>query len=164
MCFWWRHFCNKGNILLNQQLQKTNCTIVTPGSSMCLYSNPFSRLQKDTHHVSTQLWGQGPKKDPVPFQIISAVLPRSSERSSATHPLRNRLQSPAPTAQPEALSLCHFPSPTPSSWYPGEGDKINSARWEWEGILGQPCERGTKSLQPKFTGNKSTHHPLLINY
>lgn len=59
---------------------------ITPGSSMCLCSNPFSRLQRDTHDVSTQLWEQGPKRDSLPFQIISAVLPKSSESSSApTH-------------------------------------------------------------------------------
>lgn len=53
--FWWRHFCNKGNTLLNQQLQKTNCTTVTPGSSMSLFKSLFQAAEGHTSCQHTAL-------------------------------------------------------------------------------------------------------------
>lgn len=75
-----------------------------------------------------------------------------SESNSGPHPLRNRLLSPALTAQPESLPHCHFPSPTP--WSPGEGGTINSARCRWGRIhvlhvKGTPSPSSPNSLEIK---------------
>lgn len=156
MCIWLRHSCNEGNSLLNQHFQKTNCTIITPGSSMCLCSNPFSRLQKDTHDASTQLWEQGPNKDSLPNNFCSSS--QEQWEQLCPPPTQEQVTEPSTHSTARISPLPHFPSPTP--WSPGEGGTINSARCKWGRIL----ERDTKSFQPKFTGNKSTHHSLLIDY
>lgn len=80
---------------------------------MCPCSNPFSRLQKDTHDGSTQLWEQGPKKDSLPLQMIPAVLPKSRESSSAPSTQEQVTEPSTPSTariSPSVISLHPLPA------------------------------------------------------
>lgn len=131
MCIWLRHFCSNSNILLSQHFQKTNCTTITPGSSMSLSKSLFQAAGL-TWCQHTAL-GTKERFSSLPKDFCSSS--QEQWEQPCPHSLRNRSVSPALPAQPESLPLCHCPSHTPSSWQPGEGHNINSARCKWQRIL-----------------------------
>lgn len=108
-CIWLRHFCNKGNILLNQHFQKTNHHHTRLFHVFVQIPFPGCRTHMASAHSSGS---KDQRKILFPSKLFLQFFPRAV-RAALPHPLRNRLLSPA---QPESLPYCHSPSPTPNSW------------------------------------------------